>query len=178
MVAATASVAVVVALAVDNERPVDGEFVLDEPGIYSQPVTTADVNGEPLPDVTLEDADGVEQPWAQFDGRPAVINIWYSTCPPCAKELADFAEVSAEHFGHVQFVGVNPRDDPSTMTEFGAARGVDYPLLLDPEQAFVYELGITSYPTTLFVSADGEIVHQTNAISADELNAAIDEYLV
>ena len=37
-----------------------------------------------------------------------VVNLWYSTCPPCARELADFAAVEAEVGDDVRFVGVNP----------------------------------------------------------------------
>ena len=33
-----------------------------------------------------------------------VVNVWYSTCPPCARELADFAAVHAEIGDEVRFV--------------------------------------------------------------------------
>ena len=51
------------------------------------------------------------------------------------------AEVSAEHEGHIQFVGVNPQDDVATMTAFAEARGVEYPLLRDPN-TYVYVCGL------------------------------------
>ena len=53
-----------------------------------------------------------------------VVNLWYSTCPPCARELADFAAVDAEVGDDVRFVGVNPYDTATTMTRFAADRGV------------------------------------------------------
>ncbi len=40
---------------------------------------------------------------------------------------------------------------------------------------FASEVPIAAYPTTLFVSPEGRIVHQTNAIDADQLRATIDE---
>jgi peroxiredoxin len=174
-VTALLAVAGVLAVALDDEPAVDGEFVLDQPGIYQEPVAGIEVEGDALPAVVLADADGVARPLAAFAGQPLVVNMWYSACAPCAKELADFAEVSAELAGQVQFVGINPQDDAATMLEFAAARGVDYPLLLDRELRFVTAVPITSYPTTLFVSAEGEIVRQTNAIDADELRATIAE---
>jgi peroxiredoxin len=159
----------------DGGSDVDGEFVLDEPGIYSEPVATTDLTGDPLPDVELLDADGNLVPLASFTGKPLVINLWYSTCAPCARELRDFAEVDAEHAGHIQFVGINPQDDAETMVEFAERRGVRYPLLLDSDLRFVGEVPVAAYPTTLFVSPEGRIVHQTNAIDADQLRAAIDD---
>ena len=172
--AAVLTVGAVMAFA-DDEPDVDGEFVLDEPGIYSEPIPTTDLSGDPLPDVELLDAAGDTVSLASFVGKPLVINLWYSTCAPCARELRDFAEVDAEHAGHVQFVGINPQDDVDTMLAFAEARGVEYPLLLDSELEFASEVPIAAYPTTLFVSPEGRIVHQTNAIDADQLRATIDE---
>jgi peroxiredoxin len=162
----------------DDGPDVDGEFVLDEPGIYSEPVPTASSAGQTLPDVELVDATGASVALSSFAGTPSVINVWYSSCVPCARELRDFAEVSAEYGGRVQFVGVDPVDDADTMTAFADERGVEYPLLLDSDGEFVTAVSIAAFPTTLFVSADGRILRQTNAIEADDLRAAIDELLV
>jgi peroxiredoxin len=176
-VLACASVVTVLAFAGDEpDIPVDGEAVLDEPGIYAEPiVTAAPAVGARLPELALPDAGGAEVALASFEGRPLVVNVWYSWCPGCATELRDFAEVSGELAGEVQFVGVNPMDEPDTMTEFAAARGVDYPLLLDSEKMFVDGAGITAFPTTLLVSSDGVIVEQTGPLTADELRTAIAE---
>ena len=166
----------VLALTRDDDD-VDGTFVLDQPGVYSEPVTTIDQSGKPLPDVRLSDAAGQPVALQSFVGRPLVVNIWYSTCVPCARELRDFADVSRELGDAVQFVGVDPVDDAAKMQEFADARGVEYPLLMDSDGELVTKADVTAFPTTLFVSPDGEIVHQTNAIEADDLRQAIDEYL-
>ena len=67
---------------------VDGTFVLDDPGVYSEPVTTLDQSGKSLPDVQLKDADGQPVALRSFSGKPLVVNIWYSTCAPCAQSSA------------------------------------------------------------------------------------------
>ena len=157
---------------------VDGTFVLDQPGIYGEPVTTIDQSGKQLPDAQLSDAGGQPVALRSMLGKPLVINIWYSSCVPCARELRDFADVSREVGTSVQFVGVNPVDDAAKMQEFADARGVDYPLLLDRSGDLLTKAGVAAFPTTLFVSPDGEIVHQTSAIEADDLRQAIQEYLV
>ncbi len=166
----------VLALTRDDDE-VDGTFVLDRPGVYSEPVTTIDQSGRPLPDVRLSDAAGQPVALQSFVGKPLVVNIWYSTCVPCARELRDFADVSRELGDAVQFVGVDPVDDAAKMLEFADARGVEYPLLMDSDGELVTKAGVTAFPTTLFVSPEGEIVHQTNAIEPDALREAIDEYL-
>ncbi|HZB42516.1 MAG TPA: TlpA disulfide reductase family protein [Ilumatobacter sp.] len=156
-----------------DDDDVDGEFVLDQPGIYPEPVTTIDQSGKPLPDIELQDANGQPVRLHSFTGEPLVINIWYSTCVPCARELRDFADVSDELGDSVQFVGVDPVDETDTMLAFAAERGVKYPLLRDADGELITSALVAIFPTTLFVSPDGRIVHQTGAIGADDLRRTI-----
>lgn len=160
-----------------NDDDVDGTFVLDQPGVYSEPVTTIDQSGKSLPDVQLTDAGGQPVALNSFAGKPLVINIWYSTCAPCARELRDFADISREVGDAVQFVGVDPVDSADKMQAFADARGVEYPLLMDSDGELVTKADVAAFPTTLFVSPDGRIVHQTSAIEADDLRQAIARYL-
>jgi len=173
-VAATASVVAVLAVA-DRAPAVDGDFVLDTPGEFAEPIDSIAVAGEQVPDLELVDEAGVAVTLADFRGVPTVVNVWYSTCAPCAREVLDFAVVHGELGDEVQFVGVNPIDDTEAMLAFAAARDVGYTLLRDPDRSWVSEVPVTVYPTTLFVDADGRIVHQTSAIDAAELRQLIAE---
>jgi peroxiredoxin len=154
---------------------VDGEFVLDQPGVFSQPGTTVDQSGKPLPDIELVDVDGQPVALQSFTGKPLVVNIWYVNCPPCARELRDSADVSRELGDAVQFVGVDPVDDADEMVAFASERGVEYPLLRDTDGTLITGAQVAIFPTTLFVSPDGRIVHQTGAIEADDLRQTIAE---
>jgi peroxiredoxin len=146
---------------------------LDTPGEYADPAMSNPPNdGVRLPATELETADGSPATLSP-DGRPMVVNLWYSTCPPCARELTYFAAVDADLGEEIRFVGVNPVDDPATMRSFAAERGVDYELLVDPDGALGDALGVVQYPVTLFVSADGEIVAQTGPLSEGDLRGQI-----
>lgn len=173
-VAATAATTAVFALA-DREPPVDGEAILANPGEYVEPAASVPVTGDLVPTVDLVDEQGASISLAEFRGRPLVVNMWYSTCAPCAREVREFAAVHAELGDEVEFVGVNPLDDPETMRAFADARGVEYRLLRDPGKEWVNAVPIGVYPTTLFVSPDGVILRQTTAIDDDELRAIIAE---
>jgi len=144
---------------------------LAEPGEYTEPGTPTNpsVPADGLPDVDLLAADGSTVRLPGDDRRPTVVNFWYSTCPPCARELADFAEVHDEVGEQVRFVGVDPSDTVDAMERFASARGVRYELLRDESFAFTDGLGIVAFPATLFVDANGRIVDQTGAIDGDEL---------
>jgi peroxiredoxin len=183
VVAIAGVVAITVTLAVLGGRSapaVDGEFVLDEPGIYDQPAdeVNAAVDGESLPDVAVVDRDGATVLLSEHRGTPLVVNFWFSRCAPCRRELRDFAEVHAEVGDRVRFVGVDPFDTVEAMEGFAAERGVTYELYRDraPDgRLLTDELGIVAYPVTLFVAADGTILRQTGEIDAAELRAAIEE---
>jgi peroxiredoxin len=165
------------ASALGDDPEYDGSFTLDEPGVFQQPLddVNEDSSGQRVPNTVLTDASGVEHRLSDLQGTPAVVNLWFSNCVPCRRELRDFATVDAEFGGSVQFVGVNPFDTVDAMERFAAERDVEYPLWRDTERAMSDALGVVGYPVTLFVAADGEILRQTGEIDADELRATIEE---
>jgi peroxiredoxin len=174
---------VVIGIFVWTQQP-DGDTGIDATLQDPQAVVTYpndglgndDVQGEPFPDVVLIDGDGNEVTTADLLGEPLVVNLWYSTCPPCAKELPDFAEVDAET-DDARFIGVNTLDSLEVMERFAAERGVEYDLFRDEYADLANAIGATAMPITLFVTSDGTIVEQTGVLDADELRAKIADLL-
>lgn len=167
-----------VAVVLSQARPkTDGSFVLTEPGIFAEPPDTTVAGSDSIPELTLLDVTGQRVDLSVYRGSPMVINVWFTTCPPCSRELRDFATVSAEYEGRVTFVGIDPIDPPAAIEEFATDRGVGYDLLSDSEKQFVNAMGIASYPTTLFVAADGTVVQRRGALDADQLRAEIEALL-
>ncbi len=164
-------------LAGDDGASSGDEVRLDTPGTYMEPggPTNPPLPTDELPDVALVAADGSAVRLPESDDRPMVVNLWYSTCPPCARELADFADVESELGDRVRFVGINPYDTTAAMERFAADRGVQFELLRDPEFAFADELRIVAYPVTLFVDAEGRILERTGPIDDGELRQEIAE---
>jgi thiol-disulfide isomerase/thioredoxin len=159
------------------------QVVLTEPGEYLQP---SDETGRPpgvlaspvpLPQIEMLDARGLAVSSGDLIGVPTVINVWFSTCPPCARELADFAEVHREVGARVRFVGVNPFDSAEVMQRFAAERGVAYEQWRDPDSAFIDAIATTAFPRTLFVNAAGLVVADTGVLTAEELRNLIEAVL-
>ncbi len=160
------------------------DAILDEPGIYDIPLDddaldgdTLDGIGRPLPDIELIDAADTAVRSGSLVGAPAVINVWFAACPPCERELPDFAEVHAEYADRVRFVGVNPFDDVERMTEFARQRGVAYELWRDPDSSFIDAVGVAAFPVTYFVDADGMIVREAGVLDAEQLRRRVEELL-
>jgi peroxiredoxin len=155
------------------------DAVLDTPGTAQIPgiETNEVVAGAVLPTLDLRTNDGATISTDELLGTPLVINLWYSTCEPCKKELPAFAAVQAEYGDRVRFIGVNPRDVPETNESFARERGVQYELLLDPDGAFTVDLGVVRFPSTFFVAANGTIVRQSGVLDEDELRAHVEDLL-
>jgi peroxiredoxin len=152
------------------------DAVLDQPGEYREPTGTTNppLPTRQLPALSLPDASGGRVTLAP-DGRPMVVNLWFSTCRPCAKELGEFAAVHADLGDAVRFVGVDPFDTSSAMTRFATDRGVSYELLRDPGEQLGQHLDVAAYPVTLFVAPDGRILDSTGPIDGAALLARIRE---
>jgi len=133
-----------------------------------------DVQGEPFPDAVFLDRDGNEITSESLLGEPLVVNLWFSSCAPCAKELPAFAAVDAA-VDDVRFIGVNTIDSVEDMERFAGERGVKYELLRDNYAELADGIGAVAFPITLFVDSDGMIVDQTGPLDEGELRSKVAE---
>ncbi len=155
---------------------------LDEPGTYGEPggaiPTAPPIEGDPLPDLPMRTLSGADVSLSDLVGQPLVINVWYSTCVPCAKELPAFAETHRDLGDRVRFVGLNIQDGAERAERFARDSGVAYEILLDPDRSVTSALQLGQFPSTLFVDAGGRIVelHQ-GALDGAALRRLITEKL-
>ncbi|MFZ9443910.1 MAG: TlpA family protein disulfide reductase [Ilumatobacteraceae bacterium] len=182
LLAGLAAVALVIAIGSnlgDNDQSTD--VVLDEPGEYQQPgiPTNAPLAGTALENAVVIDMAGNELDTATLsDGRPMLINFWFSNCQPCKREMPALQQAWASYGDTVRFIGVNTQDSESITRSFASDVGVEYELVRDPDGRFVTANGIATFPTTLFVRADGTIVEQVaGEISIDDLTRALSELM-
>ena len=140
--------------------------------------TNAAVKGEALPAIDLSTLSGDTISTADLVGQPLVINIWGSTCGPCKKELPDFAKVHAVYGDTVRFVGVDYLPPSDHEENFARDKGVQYELLYDATGDFINKMGISAFPVTLIVTADGTIVQQTGQLDEAKLTELIQENLL
>ena len=152
--------------------------VLDQPGVYQEPgiAVNEDLAGSRLSQAVLETADGTAVTVDDLlsRGRPVLINLWYSTCQPCKREMPAIQAAFEEFGDRIDFVGINPQDSAATMTSFADEVGVTYELFRDPNGSFTVANGIATYPTTLLVSRDGLVIDQiAGELSDDEIRDAV-----
>lgn len=77
---------------------------------------------------TFSDTQGGQVEFAEYLGKPLVLNFWATWCPPCVKEMPDLDALHKKH-GNVQFVGLAV-DTAANVQKFGEKVQVSYPLLI------------------------------------------------
>ncbi|WP_227370315.1 TlpA family protein disulfide reductase [Halomonas sp. M20] len=110
-----------------------------------------------LPDITLEDIEGNQVNLSTLQGKPLVLNLWATWCPPCRREMPLLAE--ADKHEDVSIVIVNQGETLLTAVRYLDGEGLDFnQALLDPEQRLMVAVESPGLPTSLLFDADGELV--------------------
>lgn len=111
-----------------------------------------------LPEVTLARLDGSPVPLASFSGRPMVVNLWASWCPPCRREMPALGQAQ-RNAPDVTFVFVNQGEDAAAVRAYLEAEQLPLRnVVLDPSGALAKAASAPGMPTTLFFDAHGVLV--------------------
>ena len=109
-----------------------------------------------------------------LQGRPIVLNLWATWCPPCRREMPMLTRAAAtERRAEIQLV--NQGETPAQITAFLRAQGLDPAHVASDPSGLLSEMtGAGALPTTLFIASDGTVrqVH-TGEITRVQLDIAI-----
>jgi len=112
--------------------------------------------GRPLPPLEAVDLGG--RPWrlADLRGRAVLLNFWATWCAPCRSEMPTLQQL-ADLYGprELAVVAMNFRQSAAAAQRFVKSTALTLPVLLDPDGSNARALGITVFPTTLLIAADG-----------------------
>ena len=128
---------------------------------FPETLTVTRLTGQPLALDTLR-------------GKPFVINLWATWCPPCRREMPMLIDVAADRPG-TPILLVNQGEPVSTVIRYLHREQLGaQAIMLDPKSGLSNALGINAYPATLFVDANGiiRLVH-TGEISRAALLAGL-----
>lgn len=91
-------------------------------------------------------------------GKPLVLNLWASWCPPCRREMPVLAAAQQREPG-LTFVFSNAGEDAETALRYLNAGGLNLAnVVLDPRSELGRAVGSSGLPTTLFYDAQGQLV--------------------
>jgi thiol-disulfide isomerase/thioredoxin len=148
---ATVAVALLVALsaaaAAAGEKISLGEFIATSPP-------------QPAPDTGFTDADGNPASFADFKGKPVVVNLWATWCQPCLREMASLDRLQSELDGRLAVAAVSEdRGGAKRIAPFVAAMGLQaLKIYLDPKSDLVHAFDVRGLPTSIVIDAGGLVV--------------------
>ena len=112
-------------------------------------------------------------------GKPVVLNFWARLCQPCWSEMPELQEFYEESRQQVEVVGV----DIGQFTGLGSGRdagkllqslGITYPAGTTDDATVVPRYGVRAMPTTVFISAEGEVFRKwSGAIERDQVGRIV-----
>lgn len=108
------------------------------------------------------------------DGRPTVVNLWASWCPPCVDEMP-LLQRTAERAGEaVRFVGIDTQDEPASAAALLEATGVRYEQYDDPDATVRTAARVVGLPVTLVFDARGrELDRRVGRVDAAWMEQAL-----
>lgn len=140
-----------------------------EPAEATQPETV------PAADFTVKDFDGNDVKLSDYFGKPIVLNFWAYWCGPCQMEMPEFNAKYEELGGDVVFLMVHADSDTTQGKSLVAANSYEFPVVYDEKGQAAAAYGITAFPTTFFIDAEGNLqAHYVGAMSAELLQSGID----
>jgi thiol-disulfide isomerase/thioredoxin len=124
-------------------------------------LATGQFSRPPVPSLSFSTLEGRSVRLDQLaQGRPTVINLWASWCPPCRRELPAFADAQMQH-PEIRFIFVDVGEDAATVRRFLSSQQLVLEhVLLDPQSRLSDVVGSTALPTTLFYDARGTLVER------------------
>ena len=176
----SASAIAIIVVASNQSDSNESDVILDQPGVYQEPGidTNAPVVGKQMKPADVRDLNNQVVNTASFftDGKPALINYWFSNCQPCKREMPALQDAFTKYGAQVNFIGINTQDSSEVATSFIEDLGIDYEILRDPNGESVVANGVSTFPNTFFVNAAGTIIKQiAGELTADDISSALKE---
>jgi len=128
-------------------------------GAVSLTLNLIEVQSRKVPDSGLSKLDGELVSLADLHpGKPKVVNIWASWCPPCIREMP-VLERAQERYTDIAFVFVNQGEQIETINYFLQQQELSIRnVLSDINGSLAGATGSHALPTTLFYDSEGRQV--------------------
>lgn len=129
-----------------------------------------------LPPIMVKQLTGDTVDLNQIEqGKPRVINLWATWCPPCRREMPVLEEAQ-RNIKEIGFVFVNQGEHTAVIEQYlqQESLGLDN-VVADSSGSVGYQVGSRALPTTLFINAQGQLVDaHLGELSRASLKARLD----
>jgi len=131
--------------------------------------------GAYLREATLQGFDGSTKTFADYKGKPLLINVWASWCGPCRAEMASLERLAQRYNGKkFNVIGISTDDYKTAAESFIQQTGISFENFLDSKLFLENMLGANVIPLTVLVDANGRVLAKVSGAYEWDDSATID----
>lgn len=120
----------------------------------------------PIEEFLSSDSSGLQD--IELNGKPTLINFWFTSCRPCVLEIPILNEMVTEFDGEANFVAIT-FDRTSRVEQFLKLRKFDFDHITDVRPA-IDKMGVQAFPMNVLLDKNGVIVEIYGDVFADRYN--------
>jgi thiol-disulfide isomerase/thioredoxin len=123
--------------------------------------------GKYPPDFELTLLSGERFVLSEHIGREVIVLNFFTTwCGPCKEELPELGTYYQRHRAEgLVLLGIDGNEKRDLVEKFAGEERVPFPVGIDEGEAVQGKFGVESYPTTIFIGADGKVsLYESGAI--------------
>ena len=143
----------------------------------------------PLATLELTDQNGSTHTLADYQGKTIFLNFFATWCGPCQREIPDIEALYrewGENTGDLVVLGVaNPRSSgnpqaadvsEAELRQFIGEQSITYPVLMDFSGDLFSAYGVSAFPTTFMIAADGTVFgYVPGMLTADVMDSIVEQ---
>lgn len=114
---------------------------------------------KPAPDFVLKDLNGKAIKLSDFRGKVVLLNFWATWCDVCVEEMDGLNKVyrDMKTKGFV-VIAVSIDQSKKSVSDFVKFKGLEFPVLLDPEKEVYFDkYAVFGLPTSFLIDKKGNI---------------------
>lgn len=158
LIVGVAIASAIVALLVIGLLKPDDEFSIDRRIGENEAVEAPAVSLPVLSEGQSVGPAGAQVSLASLKGKPVVVNLWASWCPPCKSEAPILQRLATAYAPRgVVVLGINVRDISGDAKGFVKEFGLTFPSLRDGSDATERKFEATGLPETFIIDPDGQM---------------------
>jgi thiol-disulfide isomerase/thioredoxin len=95
---------------------------------------------------------------SDYRGKPLIINVWASWCPPCRAEMGSLERLHRRYGRRFNVIGISTDDDMRAAEAALRTSGITFRNFIDSRLTMENMLGADKIPLTLLVDAQGRVL--------------------
>lgn len=155
LVALSLSVAALIGFHVSAKPRPDAETIRSQARMFSEPSAWRD---RIAPDFELTLLDGSRFRLADHVGRKVIVLNFFATwCGPCRAEMPELERYARSHAEDVLLLAIDAEEKHTVVEAFVAELRLTIPVGIDGTGDIGKAYGVSAYPTTVVIGADGRV---------------------